>query len=141
MWFQKHKPVSFLTLPISPFAFIKETSKAIYSVFSRVSKVQLSKNPQPSSYLGLKEGVGTGLGFTLVLWLSGAVYYFKISFLPLGGWDSLLFQISIVFNTDVICSLALLPWQCLEAFETQIAHTMLVIHLSPQLSAIYWFGP
>lgn len=98
MSFQKHKLVSFLTLPISPFAFIKETSKAIYSVFSRVSKVQLSKNPQPSSYLGLKEGVRTGLGFTLVLWLSGAVYYFKISFLPLGGWDSLLFQISIVLT-------------------------------------------
>lgn len=78
--------------------FIKESTKAVYSVFSRVSKVQLSKNPQPSSYLGLKEGVGTGLGFTLVLWLSGAVYYFKISFLPLGGWDPLLFQISIVLT-------------------------------------------
>lgn len=78
--------------------FIKETSKANYSVSSRVSKVQLSKNPQPSSYLGLKEGVETGLGFTPVLWLSGAVYYFKISFLPLGGCDSLLFQISIVLT-------------------------------------------
>ena len=44
-------------------------------------------------------------------------------------------------NIDVIYSPPLLPWQCLEPFVTHIAHTMLVIDLSPPPHATYWFGP